>query len=62
MITAVIFDMDGVIKIQNTILMSKQTSSILKRAGDVEVDLWPSVLSSSGTTHEYMWIEMKKRI
>ena len=57
MITAVIFDMDGVIA-DSEYFNVKAKHLILKRAG-IEVD-WHYHDKFLGTTHEYMWAEMKK--
>ena len=57
MITAVIFDMDGVIA-DSEYFNVKAKHLILKRAG-IEVD-WHYHDKFLGTTHEYMWTEMKK--
>ena len=56
MITAVIFDMDGVIA-DSEYFNVKAKHLILKRAG-IEVD-WHYHDKFLGTTHEYMWTEMK---
>ena len=57
MITAVIFDMDGVIA-DSEYFNVKAKHLILKKAG-TEVD-WHYHDKFLGTTHEYMWAEMKK--
>ena len=57
MITAVIFDMDGVIA-DSEYFNVKAKHLILKKAG-IEVD-WHYHDKFLGTTHEYMWAEMKK--
>ena len=56
-INAVIFDMDGVIA-DSEYFNVKAKHLILKRAG-IEVD-WHYHDKFLGTTHEYMWAEMKK--
>ena len=57
MITAVIFDMDGVIA-DSEYFNVKAKHLILKKAG-IEVD-WHYHDKFLGTTHEYMWAKMKK--
>lgn len=57
MITAVIFDMDGVIA-DSEYFNIKAKHIILQNAG-IEVD-WHYHDKFLGTTHEYMWTEMKK--
>ena len=57
MITAVIFDMDGVIA-DSEYFNVKAKHLILKKAG-IEVD-WHYHDKFLGTTHEFMWTEMKK--
>ena len=57
MITAVIFDMDGVIA-DSEYFNVKAKHIILQNAG-IEVD-WHYHDKFLGTTHEYMWTEMKK--
>lgn len=57
MITAVIFDMDGVIA-DSEYFNVKAKHIILQNAG-IEVD-WHYHDKFLGTTHEYMWTQMKK--
>ena len=57
MITAVIFDMDGVIA-DSEYINIKAKHLILQKNG-IEVD-WHYSDKFLGTTHEYMWTEMKK--
>lgn len=57
MTTAVIFDMDGVIA-DSEYFNVKAKHVILQKAG-IEVD-WHYHDKFLGTTHEYMWTEMKK--
>ena len=58
MITAVIFDMDGVIA-DSEYFNIKAKHMILQKAG-INVD-WHYHDKFLGTTHEYMWTEMKKK-